>query len=373
MSYSTSAPIGTMDADILVTLNEDHRPTDDYVRELRERLPREFPGVLFYFTPADIVTQILNFGLPAPIDIQVASQDSEASREFATNLLSATQDRPGHRRSAHPSAFRSAQDSHQCRPHQGGRERIHAARCRQQHADFAERQLSDDARILARSAQRRQLQRGHADAAVRACLAERSAKYSDFTSARHRELRKPEILGDVATMSRGAGMARGFALQHPARGRYFRLRAGSRSGRAWARDIDEDRRRESQESAARHDGYWCADRSKPCRVSFTGLLGGLALAIVLVYALIVVNFQSLAGSVHHHYRAARGAGGNRAVPFRDAHHHQRSGVDGIHHVRRRGDVEQYSGGQLSRRSGCRRARRRSRRRSMRDSCASARC
>src|SRR5580658_3600773 len=95
MSYSTSAPIGTMDTDILVTLNAEHHPTDAYVRELRERLPREFPGVLFYFTPADIVTQILNFGLPAPIDIQIASQDSEASRVFATNLLAQLKSIPG--------------------------------------------------------------------------------------------------------------------------------------------------------------------------------------------------------------------------------------------------------------------------------------
>ena len=95
MSYSTSAPIGTMDTDILVTLTEDHHPTDNYVKELREHLPREFPGVLFYFTPADIVTQILNFGLPAPIDIQIASQDSEASRVFATNLLAQLKSIPG--------------------------------------------------------------------------------------------------------------------------------------------------------------------------------------------------------------------------------------------------------------------------------------
>ncbi len=87
MSYSTSAPIGTMDTDVLVTLTENHHPTDDYVGQLRERLPREFPGVLFYFTPADIVTQILNFGLPAPIDIQVGGLNSDVSREFATNLM----------------------------------------------------------------------------------------------------------------------------------------------------------------------------------------------------------------------------------------------------------------------------------------------
>jgi multidrug efflux pump subunit AcrB len=95
MSYSTSAPIGTMDADVMVTLADGHRPTEDYVRELRARLPREFPGVAFYFLPADIVSQILNFGLPAPIDIQVGGPNFEASREFATMLLDKIKGVPG--------------------------------------------------------------------------------------------------------------------------------------------------------------------------------------------------------------------------------------------------------------------------------------
>src|SRR6266576_571546 len=66
--HSTSGLIGAGDTDILVSLKKNHRPTAEYVRELRKRLPGEFPGNTFYFVPADIVTQILNFGLPAPID-----------------------------------------------------------------------------------------------------------------------------------------------------------------------------------------------------------------------------------------------------------------------------------------------------------------
>src|SRR5881296_1225190 len=69
--HSTSGLIGAADADILVSLKENHRPTAEYVRELRKKLAAEFPGNTFYFLPADIVTQILNFGLPAPIDIQI--------------------------------------------------------------------------------------------------------------------------------------------------------------------------------------------------------------------------------------------------------------------------------------------------------------
>ena len=78
--HSTSGLIGAADADILVSLKENHRPTADYVRELRKKLPAEFPGNTFYFLPADIVTQILNFGLPAPIDIQIEGADIQGNR-----------------------------------------------------------------------------------------------------------------------------------------------------------------------------------------------------------------------------------------------------------------------------------------------------
>src|ERR1035437_3344947 len=95
LSYSTSAPIGTMDADILVSLKEDHHPTADYVRELRKTLPREFPGVNFAFLPADIISQILNFGLPAPIDVQVIGPDIEVNRVYARKLLDQMRQVPG--------------------------------------------------------------------------------------------------------------------------------------------------------------------------------------------------------------------------------------------------------------------------------------
>jgi len=65
LSYSTAGTIGTSDAEILISLTEDHRPTADYIRELRKTLPGEFPGTAFFFQPADIVSQILNFGLPS--------------------------------------------------------------------------------------------------------------------------------------------------------------------------------------------------------------------------------------------------------------------------------------------------------------------
>jgi len=87
LSYSNSAPVGTSDADILVTLSTDHHPTDDYVHRLRLTLPKQFPGVSFAFLPADMVGQILNFGLPAPIDVQVVGNNLQGNRIYADQLL----------------------------------------------------------------------------------------------------------------------------------------------------------------------------------------------------------------------------------------------------------------------------------------------
>ncbi len=95
LSYSNSAPVGPADADILVSLAKKHRPTDEYVQSLREKLSREFPGVTFYTLPVDIVTQILNFGLAAPIDIQVVGPNLEGNRLYAEKLLNEIKFVPG--------------------------------------------------------------------------------------------------------------------------------------------------------------------------------------------------------------------------------------------------------------------------------------
>jgi multidrug efflux pump subunit AcrB len=95
LSYSNSAPIGTSDADILVTLTPNHHPTADYVNQLRASLAKDFPGVMFAFLPSDMVTQILNFGLPAPIDIQVIGNDLQGNRAWASQLLEKLRYVPG--------------------------------------------------------------------------------------------------------------------------------------------------------------------------------------------------------------------------------------------------------------------------------------
>ena len=95
-SYSSNGTIGTSDAEILIALNpENHEPTADLTRQLRDSLPREFPGVEFFFQPADIVTQILNFGLPAPIDVQVVGTDMQSSYAIAQQIANRMRHVPG--------------------------------------------------------------------------------------------------------------------------------------------------------------------------------------------------------------------------------------------------------------------------------------
>ena len=93
--HSTDGMIGAGDADITVSLDPKHRPTADYIRTLRKKLPQQFPGVIFYFLPADIITQILNFGLPAPIDVQIEGSDTEANRGVADQILNQLRRVPG--------------------------------------------------------------------------------------------------------------------------------------------------------------------------------------------------------------------------------------------------------------------------------------
>jgi len=95
LSYSNSGTIGTLDAEIQVALRPEHRPTNGYVEALRAELPRRFPGVEFFFQPGDIVTQILNFGLPAAIDVQFFGAAMQKNFAIASTLLKDVRQIPG--------------------------------------------------------------------------------------------------------------------------------------------------------------------------------------------------------------------------------------------------------------------------------------
>ena len=293
MSYSTSAPIGTMDTDILVTLTEDHHPTDEYIRQLRARLPREFPGVQFYFTPADIVTQILNFGLPAPIDIQIQSQDSEASRVFATNLLAQLKSVPG------------TADLHVHQPFDQPKIHINVDRTKAAESGFTQLDVANSALIsLSGSSQTTpefwlDPRNGVSYSVVTQTPQFAIASLSDLrnipisassASTASGSAAKPEILGDVATMNRGSGLA---VVSHYNIRRVVDIFGSIQDrdlgavGRDMTRIVDANRKNLPRGMSVLVRGQYETMQS-----SFTGLLGGLVLAIVLVYALIVVNFQS---------------------------------------------------------------------------------
>ena len=95
MAYQNTGTIGPEDGDALISLRENHGSTAAFIKQLRTILPRKFPGTTFSFLPADIVSQILNFGLPAPIDVQVVGNNQKANYDYATDLLKRIRMVPG--------------------------------------------------------------------------------------------------------------------------------------------------------------------------------------------------------------------------------------------------------------------------------------
>jgi multidrug efflux pump subunit AcrB len=95
LSYSNSGTIGTLDSEVLVSLRPDHHPTNGYIERLRAELPRRFPGNEFFFQPADIVTQILNFGLPTAVDIQFSGNAMQENYAIASRLMNRVREVPG--------------------------------------------------------------------------------------------------------------------------------------------------------------------------------------------------------------------------------------------------------------------------------------
>jgi multidrug efflux pump subunit AcrB len=286
LSYSTSAPIGTMDADILVSLKEDHHPTADYVRELRKTLPREFPGVNFAFLPADIISQILNFGLPAPIDVQVIGLDIEANRVYARKLLDQMRQVPG------------LVDLHIHQLFDQPKLHINVDRTKAAESGFTEKDVANSMVVaLSGSFQTTPAFWLNWKNGVNYSLIAQSPQYSisslgdlENISITGSTATQPEILGDVSSTVRGAGMA---VVSH-----YNIQRTIDIFGAVQDRDlggVSTDINRiidESRASLPRGAQVAMRGQIETMRSSFTGLLGGLALAIVLVYLLIVVNFQS---------------------------------------------------------------------------------
>ncbi|HVO59758.1 MAG TPA: efflux RND transporter permease subunit [Terriglobales bacterium] len=286
LSYSNSAPIGTMDADILVTLNEHHRPTDGYVHDLRMKLAQQFPGVTFAFLPADMVSQILNFGLPSPIDIQVVGNNLQLNRQFANTLLQQLRYIPG------TADLRIQQTFDQPYFH------INVDRTRAQQVGFTQRDVATNLLIsLSGSFQTTPTFWLDPKNGVSYSIAAQTPQYRvDSLQALENipitgpNSRTPEILASLASFNRGTGMG---VVSH------YDIQPvidifGSAQGRdlgGVARDINRVVAQVKKE-LPRGSQVIIRGQIDTMRSSYTGLLGGLLFSIVLVYLLIVVNFQS---------------------------------------------------------------------------------
>jgi multidrug efflux pump subunit AcrB len=287
--HLTSGIVGSEDGDIMVSLNEDHRPTANYVRELRKDLPREFPGTEFYFLPADITTQILNFGLPAPIDIQLQSDDVDASTRQATAMLDELRQVPGLTdiRIQQPMDYPTLNVSvDRTKAEQGG----YTAR------DVAESMLNS----LSSSFQITPMFFLNYKNGVAYNLAAQTPQYHmdslqdiqniPINSSLAAPRATPEVLGDLTSIQRGHEMA---VVSHYNIRRVVDIYAAvqGRDLGAVAKDVEGIVQRHHKELPR---GMFVTLRGQvqTMRTSYLSLLGGLAFAIVLVYMLIVVNFQS---------------------------------------------------------------------------------
>ena len=284
--HGASGVIGAADADVLVSLKPGHRPTADYVRALRQTLPAEFPGVTFYFLPADIVTQIINFGLPAPIDIQVEGADVQGNRRVADAMLNDLRQVPGlvdlriQQRFDYPK-FDVAID--RTKAAQGG---------------FTARDLAGSLLVsLSGSFQTTPSFFLNWQNGVSYNLATQTPQYriQSLHDLQNIPLTSPGttrtgILADVASITRSSEMA---VLSHYNIRRVVDIHGAVQDrdlgavGRDVARIVDANRARLPRGSFLTVRGQLAT-----MRTAYIGLLTGLGFSIVLVYLLIVVNFQS---------------------------------------------------------------------------------
>jgi multidrug efflux pump subunit AcrB len=286
LSYSNSGQIGNGDADLLVTLNAEHKPTAEYVKRLRQTLPKEFPGTTFYFLPADITTQILNFGLPAPLDIQIVGNNVTASKAWADKILPQLKQIPG------------AVDLHIQQAFDQPKLHIQVDRTKAAGSGFTQNDVARSLLTsLSGSFQTQPTFWLNPVNGVSYNLVTQTPQYriQDLQDLQNIPIsgagqKAPEILNDVADVQRESEVA---VITHYNIRRTINI-YGSVQGRdlgAVGADIQRILDNNSK-TLARGTEVFLKGQVQTMRTSFLGLLLGLAGAIVLVYLLIVVNFQS---------------------------------------------------------------------------------
>ncbi len=285
LSYSNSETIGNADAEILVSLNPNHHPTAGYIEKLRNQLPNQFPATTFFFEPADIVTQTLNFGLPAPIDIQLVGNDMPGNFALAARMAQQIRPVPG------------AVDVHVHQLLNQPRLDFAVDRVRTQQVGLSERDVANNVLTSLSSSFQTAPNFWLSPNGVSYPIAIQTPQYKvdSIDTLRTIPINSPaspvpQLFENLAAMSR---------TQEPAVISHFNVqRTIDLYASTQGRDLDGVASDIAKITAAAQKqlpkGSTMVTRGQVAtmRSSFIGLGAGLAFAIVLVYLLIVINFQS---------------------------------------------------------------------------------
>jgi multidrug efflux pump subunit AcrB len=285
MTYNNTGTIGSQDGEIQIKLTEDHRPTAEYVRTLREELPERFPGVTFSFLPADIISQILNFGAPAPIDLQVRGHDIEADFGYAEKLL---------RRLRHVPGLADARIQQSLRAPSFN---VDVDRTRAQYVGLTERDVTNSMVVnLAGSAQVAPTYFLNPENGVNYAVVMQTPQYRIDSLNALKDIQitapgtQPQMLGAVADITRTATPAVYSQYNLEPMVQIYGTTQGRDLG-AVAADVQKAVD-ETAEDLPKGTQVALLGQVRTMDDAFSGLLFGLLGAIVLIYLLIVVNFQS---------------------------------------------------------------------------------
>jgi CzcA family heavy metal efflux pump len=286
-TYSTSGTIGTSDAEILVSLNQEkHRPTAEYVKQLRAELPERFPGVEFFFQPADIVSQILNFGLPSPMDIQVVGKNTAQNYLIAQSIAGRLRHVAG------------ASDVHVQQLMGAPALRLDVDRTRAQQVGLDQRDVAQNLLVsLSGSFQTNPTYWLNPENGVTYSVAIQTPEYRMDslqalmnTPMNAPRAPAPQVLANLATVQPGVTpvVVSHYNIQ-PVIDVYSSVQGRDLGGLAAdTRAILKD----FENKLPRGTEIVLRGQVETMRSSFVGLAFGLVMSIVLVYLLIVVNFQS---------------------------------------------------------------------------------
>src|SRR5580698_7468381 len=285
MTYNNTGVIGPQDGDIQIKLKEGHRPTIEYVQALREQLPGAFPGMTFAFLPADIVSQILNFGAPAPIDLQIRGADLTANFAYANKLLSRIRRIPG-----------IADARIQQSPNNPSLN-IDVDRTRAQYVGLTERDVTNSLVVnLAGSAQIAPTYYLNPDNGVSYSIVMQTPQYQIDSMSALETLpitaggQNAPILGGIANITRTTSNAVVSQYDIQPMVQIYATPQGRDLG-AVANDVKQAIADTAKE-VPKGSSVYLLGQVQTMNSAFSGLLFGLLAAIVLIYFLIVVNFQS---------------------------------------------------------------------------------